>query len=121
MVHCDGDMICAAIFNIVKNAAEAFRMDDVERQEGDIVRITIAEEGAWCVIRIEDNGPGFPVERPETLLEPHESHGKDDGYGLGLTIARSTVRDHGGDLVLQNRGEGGASVILSLPLERKDG
>ena len=121
VVHCDGDMICAAIFNIVKNAAEAFRMDDVERVEGDIVKATIAEEGAWCVIRIDDNGPGFPVERPETLLEPHESHGKDDGYGLGLTIARSTIRDHGGDLVLQNRKEGGASVILSLPLERKDG
>lgn len=121
VVHCDGDMICAAIFNIVKNAAEAFRMDDVERAEGHIVKATIAEEGAWCVIRIEDNGPGFPVERPETLFEPHESHGKDDGYGLGLTIARSTVRDHGGDLVLQNRKEGGASVILSLPLERKDG
>ncbi len=121
VIHCDGDMICAAIFNIVKNAAEAFRMDDVERAEGDIVRTTVAEEGGWCVIKIADNGPGFPVERPETLFEPHESHGKDDGYGLGLTIARSTIRDHGGDLVLQNRKEGGASVILSLPIERKDG
>ncbi len=121
VIRCDGDMICAAIFNIVKNAAEAFRMDDVERAEGDIVRATVAEEGAWCVVRIEDNGPGFPVERPETFFEPHESHGKDDGYGLGLTIARSTIRDHGGDLALRNRKEGGASVILSLPLERRDG
>ena len=117
VVHCDGDMICAAIFNIVKNAAEAFRMDNLERPEGNLVRTTICEEGAWCIIRIEDNGPGFPVDRPATLLEAHESHGKVDGYGLGLTIARSTVADHGGELVLENRKEGGARVTLSLPLE----
>ncbi len=120
MVHCDGDMICAAIFNIVKNAAEAFRMEDGERTQGNIVKTTVSEEGSWCIIRIEDNGPGFPVERPATLLEAHESHGKVDGYGLGLTIARSTVRDHGGDLVVENRKEGGALVTLSLPLERTE-
>ena len=63
---------------------------------------------------------GFPVSPPERLLEPHETHGKVEGYGLGLTIVRSTINDHGGELVLRNKEGGGASVSFALPLFRED-
>jgi two-component system OmpR family sensor kinase len=37
------------------------------------------------------------------------------GIGLGLTVVRATVLDHGGDLKLENRAEGGLRVSLRLP------
>jgi signal transduction histidine kinase len=37
------------------------------------------------------------------------------GVGLGLAIARSIVRNHGGDITLQNRAEGGLRVTITLP------
>ena len=120
VVYCDGHMIGAAIFNIVKNAVEAFVMADDSRLSESIVRVTVTEEGDSCMIHVEDNGPGFPVSPPERLLESHETHGKVEGYGIGLTIVRSTINDHGGELVLQNTESGGASVSFSLPLFRED-
>ncbi len=120
VVYCDSHMIGAAIFNIVKNAVEAFVITDDSGMSESVVRVTVAEEGDCCMIHVEDNGPGFPVSPPERLLEPHETHGKVEGYGLGLTIVRSTINDHGGELVLRNKEGGGASVSFSLPLFRED-
>lgn len=72
------------------------------------------------VITIEDDGPGIPAERLEDVFKPfvrlEESRSRETGgAGLGLAIARSIVRGHGGDIVLENRAEGGLRVKMTLP------
>jgi signal transduction histidine kinase len=71
-------------------------------------------------ITIDDDGPGIPEEMAERVFEPfvrlEDSRSPETGgIGLGLAIARSIVRGHGGDIGLQNRREGGLRVIVSLP------
>lgn len=71
-------------------------------------------------IVIEDEGPGIPEDRQEQVFEPfvrlEESRsGETGGIGLGLAIARSIVRAHGGDIALQNLPGRGLRVSLSLP------
>ena len=59
-------------------------------------------------IVVEDEGPGIPVGEMEKVFKPfvrlEQSRNKDTGgVGLGLAIARSVIRSHGGDILLQNR------------------
>jgi signal transduction histidine kinase len=72
-------------------------------------------------VRIEDRGPGIPEEfreqvfQPFFRLEPSRSR-KCGGSGLGLTIARSVARAHGGDVRLSSRPGGGLTATVTLPL-----
>ena len=71
-------------------------------------------------IRIEDDGPGIPGADIERVFAPfvrlEESRSRETGgIGLGLAIARSIVRAHGGEVTLENRAEGGLRATLFLP------
>ena len=71
-------------------------------------------------IRIEDDGPGIPEAELERVFAPfvrlEESRSRETGgIGLGLAIARSIVRAHGGELTLENRPEGGLRASVFLP------
>ena len=84
------------------------------------VRIRHLESGGDVAIMVDDDGPGIPKGDMERVFSPfvrlENSRNMDTGgVGLGLAIARSIVRSHGGDIVLQNRPEGGLRVTLSLP------
>jgi signal transduction histidine kinase len=68
-------------------------------------------------ITVDDSGPGVPQDRRDTLFEPYITH-KEQGTGLGLTIAKKIAIEHGGTVELgRDRAElGGARFILTLPL-----
>ena len=81
-------------------------------------RIVRDDEGLRVVF--EDEGPGIPEGDLERVFEPfvrlEESRSRDTGgMGLGLAIARTIVRGHGGDVRLENREEGGLRATVSLP------
>jgi signal transduction histidine kinase len=72
-------------------------------------------------IEVLDNGPGIPPEHMERVMQPFQRletsrNRETGGVGLGLPIARDITRAHGGDLTLANRPEGGARIILILPI-----
>ena len=52
-------------------------------------------------VTVDDDGPGIPPDRRESVFRPFES-GAAGGTGLGLTIARDIVRAHGGDIMLED-------------------
>jgi len=71
-------------------------------------------------VALEDEGPGIPEADLERVFEPFvrfdESRSRDTGgAGLGLAIARTIIRSHGGDIRLENRIEGGLRATVALP------
>ncbi len=71
-------------------------------------------------IMIDDDGPGIKEDRLDDVFSPFvrletSRNVETGGAGLGLSIARTIARSHGGDVVLQNRKSGGLRAILSLP------
>lgn len=113
MLLCDRRQIAQVLNNLVQNAVDAIA---VGGRKGRVVA-TVAGEGAYCIIRILDNGCGLPEVPNETLFEPYVTHRR-EGTGLGLAIARRIVDDHGGRLELGAGEGGGACATLRLPLDR---
>jgi len=109
----DGRWIAEAIRQAIDNAA-AFS------PEGAPIDVAVANAHGEVVVTVEDQGPGIPPDRREMLFERFarwRPPGYEDvpGSGLGLFICRGIVREHGGDVVLEDRPEGGTILRISLP------
>ena len=77
--------------------------------------------GDKLMIIVDDDGPGIPEDRIDAMFEPFQRgeisrNRATGGSGLGLTLARAIARDHGGDIILENREQGGLRAILCLPV-----
>jgi signal transduction histidine kinase len=99
--------ICQILLNLLANAAEA-------SPRGSTVTLECGatENGAW--VRVDDDGPGLGPGDPERVFEPFRSS-KEDGLGIGLTVARAMARRHGGELGVTSPKRKGASFELRLP------
>jgi signal transduction histidine kinase len=102
-----------AIRNLVDNAV----------RYGGKAEIGIAPGGEEAEVVVEDDGPGLPEDRIEAMFEPFvrmdpSRSTATGGVGLGLAIARSVARHHGGEVTLSNRPTGGLKASLRLPLGR---
>ena len=87
---------------------------------GDAARLRLEARGQGAVLILDDDGPGIPDGAQEAVFQPfHRIEGSRNretgGTGLGLTIARSILRAHGGDVTLGNREGGGLRVVARLP------
>ncbi|MEM7458557.1 MAG: ATP-binding protein [Pseudomonadota bacterium] len=115
----DERLLGQAFTNIVKNAAEALAgRPQTDESQGQIsVSVDPVGDDGLIVIRIEDNGPGFPQDAREQLLEPYVT-AKEGGTGLGLAIVNRVIMDHGGSVQLlePEHGARGAIVKIVLPL-----
>lgn len=85
------------------------------------VEVAGAKEGQVVRAIVEDDGPGIPPENLETVFERfYTQRPKGAAFGgnsgLGLSIARQIVTAHEGRIYAQNRAEGGARLVVELPL-----
>jgi C4-dicarboxylate-specific signal transduction histidine kinase len=105
------------LLNLLINALDAVR--DLPAEQRREVRLRLARQTTpvpALQIRVQDSGPGIaPSQRPH-LFEPFHSS-KPDGLGFGLSIARSLVEAHGGQIHLDNGSGGGAEARVLLPLQ----
>lgn len=100
-----------ALSNLVENAVKY-------GQRADVALVKQAEE---LIITISDDGPGIPADELDRVFDPfyrlETSRSRETGgTGLGLTVARSTIRAHGGDIRLANRDSGGLRATVTLPM-----
>ncbi|NJM34873.1 MAG: hypothetical protein HC850_09390 [Rhodomicrobium sp.] len=108
---CRPHSLTRAVRNLVENAVI----------HGRHARVSLNGPPKSIHITIDDDGPGISDTDMSRVFSPFvrldESRGQETGgIGLGLAIARSIVRGHGGDIVLQNRPEGGLSATIQLPV-----
>jgi signal transduction histidine kinase len=110
-VMCRPSAIRRAIANLIDNAVKY----------GRSVQVRIVGEAERIVVVIDDDGPGIPAEEKEKVFAPFYrlelSRDPDKGgVGLGLSVARTIAREHGGDVTLANGADGGLRARLELPV-----
>jgi signal transduction histidine kinase len=104
------------ILNLVINAMDAIEAaGSGERQI--IGRTTVLVGGSLAQVSIEDSGPGIARDKEQQIFEPFFST-KDGGMGMGLSIARTIVESHGGEIWAENEVRGGAMFRFNLPLAK---
>ena len=82
------------------------------------LRIDISGNGTECSLLFSDSGPGIARDLDEKVFEPHFSL-KHDGNGMGLTISRVIVEQHGGSVgVDRHCRRRGANIRVTLPMRR---
>lgn len=96
-------------YNLLLNACQA-----VNSRAGH-VSVTVNSREESLQIRIIDNGPGVEPSIRNRLFQPFVSHGKENGTGMGLTIAQKIVQDHDGSLQLEHSEPGRTIMQIVLP------
>ena len=96
-------------YNLLLNACQAAQI------RGGHVAVQVAEANGNLEIRVTDDGPGVEPSLHDKLFQPFVSHGKENGTGLGLTIAQKIVQDHDGTLHLESSVLGRTVMQIVLP------
>ena len=102
------------ILNLVVNGIEAMRETPSEAR---IVGIQTSRVENFAELSVSDRGPGIPEDNLKKVFEPFFTS-KAEGMGMGLSIARTIVEAHHGRISAENRRDGGAIFLISLPLFR---
>jgi two-component system sensor histidine kinase RegB len=95
------------IHNVLDNALEA---------SPGVVQLWAGVREGWLRIEVADDGPGFLEETLENFGTPYNSTKGRAGGGLGLFLVVNVLRKLGGEARAMNLAEGGARVVLTLPL-----
>lgn len=115
-VEADAGRMRQMFHNLIKNAREATTQQEsagevaiatrYQRDDGDTPQVEV---------RVMDNGPGFESDILGQVFDPYVTS-KPRGTGLGLAIVKKLVEEHGGTIRAANRAEGGAELIVTLPV-----
>jgi signal transduction histidine kinase len=114
LVRGDRIQLQQVVLNLIVNAADA--MAHLEKSQRKIV-VRTAQNSDLAEIEIVDNGPGIPVEKLGEVFEPFYTT-KLNGMGMGLSIARTIVEAHDGEISVRNEAARGACFRITLPLAR---
>ncbi len=117
LVKADQIGIEQVLNNIVGNAVDAA----AERRDarGRVVIRVINRDG-WAIVEVDDNGSGVAPEMAESLFEPYQTS-KPRGMGLGLTLSRQIVQQHGGRIWWRPIALEGTRFVVELNLNGPDG
>ncbi|GGW56919.1 GAF domain-containing sensor histidine kinase [Alishewanella tabrizica] len=99
------------ILNLIINANQA-----VSEGKG-LINITSGQEASHCYFEIIDNGSGIPIEAQTRIFEPFFTT-KDvgQGTGLGLSLSKAIIDQHGGQIELKHTGPSGTAFRVTLPV-----
>ena len=116
LLDCRPTALRRALSNLIGNAVKY----------GGSAQVSLKVEPEHLLILVDDNGPGIPLDRQEEVFQPflrlEDSRNRQTGgAGLGLAVARTIIRAHGGDIEMSNRSEGGLRVRITLPRSKQGG
>jgi two-component system nitrogen regulation sensor histidine kinase GlnL len=120
-IYADREQIIQAVLNIARNAAQALQGEgEIDFRTRVVRRVTIAKKMHKLAISIQliDNGPGVPEEIRDRIFSPLVS-GREDGSGLGLTLAQTFVSQHHGTIELETE-PGHTCFTVLLPIDEPE-
>jgi two-component system, sporulation sensor kinase E len=98
-------------FTLMQNAIQA-----AEEKKGSALRIWASRKKEFWVLQFEDNCGGIPKKQLEKIFEPfYSTKSREQGTGLGLTIVRQILEEHGGKIQVQSQLRKGTVFSLWLP------
>jgi signal transduction histidine kinase len=100
------------IQNLIVNAMDA--MENLPAADRSIT-VSTARDGNSACLSVSDTGPGIPVDQITQVFEPFFTT-KREGMGMGLSIARTIIETHGGQLSAENEAGHGATFRIRLPI-----
>jgi K+-sensing histidine kinase KdpD len=115
-VTADRVQLQQVVLNLVMNGCEA--MADYDSSERQLLIASKSEKGAVRV-SVADLGGGIPEEKREHVFERFFTT-KEEGMGLGLSICRTIINAHRGEIWATNNSDRGATFHFSLPIIRSD-
>jgi two-component system sensor histidine kinase KdpD len=110
-VSVDADLIEQALVALLSNAA-------THGGDDKPIEASVARDDSTLIFSVADHGPGLaPGEEHKIFEKFYRGPGtRPGGLGLGLSIARQLVEAHGGEIVAQNREDGGSRFSIRLPI-----
>ena len=114
-VYMDAAGFERCILNLLNNAFDA-----VPKLNGRVHLLATHDEFGALIIKVQDNGPGIPLQYSEKIFDPFYSTKGSAGTGLGLAVTRKIVAEHGGNILLEPLDEGGACFVLRFPQPYKE-
>ena len=106
---CDARKIERVFYNLLLNSCQSVQAS------GGHVSVTVENTSSQLAIRVIDDGPGLDASIRDKVFHPFVSHGKENGTGLGLTIAQKIVQDHSGQLQVEESAPGRTVMRITLP------
>jgi signal transduction histidine kinase len=105
----DPDQLKQVFINIMTNAIQAL-------SPGGHLKVHIDHREEYLVIAFEDSGNGIPSDRLQDIFNPFMTT-KEDGTGLGLSMAQRIVEEHGGRIEVQSSPGEGSTFYVHLPIK----
>lgn len=105
----DPDRIRQVVLNLALNAMEAIG------HSGKIT-VTTRQDGVWFILEVTDTGPGIDPKILSKLFQPFSTT-KENGNGLGLSVAHSIIESHRGRIFAESKPSEGTCFTVKLPLD----
>jgi two-component system, OmpR family, sensor histidine kinase KdpD len=112
-LHFDYVEIDQVLSNLIENAVKY-------TPPGTEIRVAVRAQRDAVTVEVSDTGPGIPPNAVPRLFDAfyrvRREGGGPSGSGLGLAVAKGLVEAHGGQITAENRAEGGACFVFTLPI-----
>jgi signal transduction histidine kinase len=112
LVRADPIQLQQVILNLIRNAIDAI---EIGPKTIKAIRLVTTDDGKSVVsLYVHDTGPGITLDNETQIFDPFFTT-KTSGMGLGLSISRRIIEDHGGDLKLTETSSKGSTFEIALP------
>jgi two-component system nitrogen regulation sensor histidine kinase NtrY len=111
IVQADPEQLAMVLINLIKNAKEA-----LENTKQALIHITTFTQNQWVFIDVTDNGPGIEPEALEDIFIPFFTT-KENGSGIGLSLSRQIIQQHGGTIKVVSQAGKGSRFIVQLKIK----
>jgi two-component system sensor kinase FixL len=116
LIRGDRIQLQQVILNLISNSFDAMENSPGSRE---IMIRTSRKDAKTIVVAVEDSGCGIPVQNIPKIFT-HFFTSKPDGLGMGLSISRSIIEAHGGQLGVKNNPERGVTFYFTFPVAKED-